>query len=468
MFTRKLALICALACAASAAAPRVAKAGDPPWVRVTSANFVVYSDAGEKRARAVSERLESFRALMASLFPAVVRAAHTDQVPVVAFRSDDDFKPFKPLYNGKPAHAAGVFLQAAEQGMMALDVTAWEGSSHVIFHEYIHRLLARRDRPVPIWFDEGVAELYSMAVARGTKAEIGRIVPGQIELLRERGLMPLDRLFAVGRDSPEYNELNKQTVFYAESWLLVHYVTLDKDQTRASALTQFAERVGNGEEPATAFKAAFGIDTAAMDKELKKYLFQLTVPFTSYTFEAPETAEARVEVAPPSEVEYYLGNTLAFQARFDEAKARYERAAEADKASPLPYEGLCFLGVLRGDMPGVRAAYAEAVKRGSQSFYTHYYFAAASIAAGDTHSPAVRASLEKAVEINPEFADAYARLADLAIGRGDVTAARSWAERGLKIEPSNTRMLGALANADIREAKYDEARKLLTRVAAEA
>src|SRR5215470_20115436 len=109
-----------------ALAPAVRAAGDPQWLRVSTQNFVVYCDAGEKRARETAERLEGFRALLAFLFPQAVAASHTGQVPVVAFRSDADFRPYKPLYNGKPANLAGVFLGGSgEQAMIALDVSAW-------------------------------------------------------------------------------------------------------------------------------------------------------------------------------------------------------------------------------------------------------------------------------------------------------------------------------------------------------
>lgn len=139
-YARALVLVCLVALGA-----RTVAAGEPVWVRVATTNFVVYSDAGEKRARQVAERLEGFRALLTSLFPNSVTAGRTGQVPVVAFRNDGAFKPYKPLYNGKPVNVAGLFLGGHERSLIALDVSAWEGSSHVIFHEYIHKLMAAKE-----------------------------------------------------------------------------------------------------------------------------------------------------------------------------------------------------------------------------------------------------------------------------------------------------------------------------------
>src|SRR3712207_8625342 len=41
----------------------------------------------------------------------------------------------------------------------------------VVFHEYMHRLLAAHPAPVPLWFNEGLAEFYSTAVTQGTTAQ---------------------------------------------------------------------------------------------------------------------------------------------------------------------------------------------------------------------------------------------------------------------------------------------------------
>ena len=36
--------------------------------------------------------------------------------------------------------------------------------------------------------------------------------------------MPLHELFAVTHNSPQYNESTRQGMFYAESWLLTHFL----------------------------------------------------------------------------------------------------------------------------------------------------------------------------------------------------------------------------------------------------
>src|SRR6185369_7144006 len=123
--------------------------------------------------------------------------------------------------------------------------------------------------------------------------QIGKIVPGHLDLLQDRGMVPLEALFSISYDSPDYNERNRQGIFYAESWAFVHYCILDAEQKRPAQLTDFATRQGRGEPVASAFKAAFGMSTVDMDKALKAYIHQSILPIANFTFASPlEVAKA--------------------------------------------------------------------------------------------------------------------------------------------------------------------------------
>jgi len=456
-----LALVTTIACANA-----VRAVGDPQWLKVTTPNFVVYSDAGEKRARETAERLEGFRALLASLFPKIVGAAKSNPVPVVAFKSDGDYQPYKPLYNGKPANVAGLFLGGDEQAMITLDVSAWTGSSHVVFHEYIHRLLAGNDAPIPLWFNEGAAEFYSTATTSGSKGQIGKIVPGHLDLLQQRGFLPLENLFSVNHDSPDYNERDRQSVFYAESWALVHYCVLDATGKRSGQLIDFATRQGRGEPVASAFRAAFGQDTTEVEKALGVYIRQAVLPIFNLTFPQPiEVEKATAEPAPPVEVEYQLGTALSLEQRYDDAVPHFRRGLELDPPSALPHEGLGFVALRKNDVAAARTAFGEATKHDSTNTLALYYFGLASMGFVEPGTPAtIRTALERAVALDPTFAPAYELLAVLALQADDPATATTWSERGLKVAPQNGRLRVDLASAQARAGKTAEARENLRRV----
>ena len=51
---------------------------------------------------------------------------------------------------------------------------------------------------------------------------------GHVFLLRQSKMLPLQTLFEVDYKSPHYNEKNKQSIFYAQSWALMHYLIIGK------------------------------------------------------------------------------------------------------------------------------------------------------------------------------------------------------------------------------------------------
>ena len=48
--------------------------------------------------------------------------------------------------------------------------------------------------------------------------------------------------------------------YYAQSWVLVHYIMAD--ERRRAAFVRYVQALGRGEEPRPAFAAAFGVGPA--------------------------------------------------------------------------------------------------------------------------------------------------------------------------------------------------------------
>jgi tetratricopeptide (TPR) repeat protein len=451
--------------------PRGLAADSPKWLRVTTANFVVYSDASEKRARAIAERLEGFHAMLVSLLPGMASAPRGDRLTVVAFRDGNAFKPFKPVQGGKPSRASGLFLGSSDRDLIALDASADEGSYRVVFHEYIHKIVNRTklvgetdDAPAPLWFDEGFADFYSTATTKGLTAQIGGLIGGHMVGLQEHGFMPLDKLFAVTHDSPDYNDPDKQNTFYAQSWIFVHYMMLGKSASRQKAFVGFVERLGRGEAPPDAFRAAFGTEMRTIESELKSYIRESTVPLLEIKFTSQSPIDAAtVEPAPATEVDFYLGTALAIEGRHADAETYFHRAAEDDPASSLPYEGLGFLAIYQNARPKAKIAFAEAIKRDSRSHYAQYFFAE-TVIEDRSAQDAARAALERAVALSPSFAGSYALLSRIALRSGDAADAEQWARRGLEVAPRDGRIQYALAAVQMHLKKYDEAQATLERL----
>ena len=202
------------------------------WVSVRSKNFFLVGNASEKEIRQVATRLEQFREVFSRLF---TRTNLTSPVPttVIVFKTDKSYAPFKPNPN-----LAGYFQPGPDVNYITLTTEAREGGQspfNIIFHEYTHLLVNNNSGNVPIWFNEGLAEYYSsVTVTDDQKFELGRPISNHVYLLREKKMLPLKTLFQVDHKSPYYNERDKQSVFYAQSWALMHYLILGKNAQRVT------------------------------------------------------------------------------------------------------------------------------------------------------------------------------------------------------------------------------------------
>src|SRR5207249_671209 len=151
------------------------------------------------------ENLEQFREAVSRLLP---RAKTSSPVPAIVFVFSDDasYRPFKPLYNGKPANVAGYFQGGQDVNYITL--RGDEETPRTIYHEYFHLIANATLGSIPAWFSEGFAEYYStfQITGKDQKVLVGHPINEHVEILRNRTLLPLDVLFSVQLGSPYYNE----------------------------------------------------------------------------------------------------------------------------------------------------------------------------------------------------------------------------------------------------------------------
>src|ERR1041384_2764643 len=195
------------------------------WVSVRTKNFFLVGNAGEKDIRKVGLKLEQFREVFTRLFP---KMKFNTPVPttVVVFKSDASYVPFKPGPN-----VAGHFQAGPDVNYIALttEVRGQQDPFSVIFHEYTHLLVENTFADAPVWFNEGLAEYYStFMITDDQKLRLGTPIDNHVFLLRESKMLPLRTLFEVDYKSPHYNESKKQSIFYAQSWALMHYLIIGK------------------------------------------------------------------------------------------------------------------------------------------------------------------------------------------------------------------------------------------------
>jgi tetratricopeptide (TPR) repeat protein len=450
--------------------------GQRLWFETDTAHFNIYSCGAPQDVYKLAGRLEQFCEAYSLL--AGTQAVASPPVIVMAFPDYESMKPFLPLYEGKPGNIGGFFTRGNDENLIVLTLPSGnEGSPgmDVIFHEYAHLLFRRNALIWPLWLQEGMAEIYSTFETAGNLAYIGLPIDHHLQLLAHEPLMPLDELFAVNRDSPQYNERERQGIFYAESWLLTHFLMAGDNPILKARFGRFTELLNRGEPPEQAFADALGTTLPVMESELRGYLERDN--FAPITLSLPKDLSAAVtlttRVITPVETYFHLGDELLRIDRLDAAESYFTQAQKIAPASPLPYEGLGLLAARRGKTDEALRDLKESLEHGSTSFLAHYAYALEKYQlTTDAQGRYARLTNEAAAEIDNELQKSLALMPDFGpthellgffemVQGDDLAAAERELQLAIQLEPENLSYRLTLAEAQLKDRNPDAARSTL-------
>jgi tetratricopeptide (TPR) repeat protein len=378
------------------------------WIQLETQSFIFYSNASERATRRVATDLEELRLVLSKLTSLKLKAP----VPtlIYVFKNGDSFEPYKPLYKGKPSNIGGYFQPGSHANFIAINAGArGEDASSIVYHEFVHHFVDTNLPWAPLWFNEGLAELYQTFRIVGRKARIGIPPEGHLGRLRNGYLLPLSQLFAVTHSSPEYNEADHQALYYAQSWALVHYLTIGNPKRRAQLL-RFLDMADRGADLNEAFRQAFGSAYLELESELRKYVYRAIFRHLERPVEIDLKTSISVREMSREEVLCRLGELLALQepAR-PEAEDHFQTAL---LIHPGYGPALCGLGELArraGRIDEAVELYSQAAAAAPGDFLAHFRYGTA---LQETHGDQSRmiTSLRRAIALQPDFEPAWTAL----------------------------------------------------------
>jgi tetratricopeptide (TPR) repeat protein len=460
------ALLCGCAAAHAGAEPR--------WTVVRSESMTVMGDQSANTLRDVARELEQFRVVLGRL-SANGQPAPTAPTMVYVFGSRKAFEPFLPLHNGRPASIGGYFQRNVDTNTIALSTEGFADDAAVVFHEYSHLLVGTAVRSIPVWLNEGLAEYFSTFHLKpgGKGANIGLAIAPHVQLLRQR-FIPLSQLLAVDRTSELYNEGERRSIFYAESWALTHYLMTELPSGQ-TLINQYASAIAGGAAPEQAFAATFGLAPAAFEPRLREYVRRMTFKAWLYTFDErlQTAAPMAARVLSPGEAEAWLGDLQLRIQRKDEAAKRIEGAVAAEPDNAPAQLALARLRLSQDRAGEAWPALERAAQLAPDDFGIQYGTGVASLQYLDRAADVKRGDLEqrahdaltKAAVFAPNSPDTFAWLAyaDLRLRAWD-DAARAIA-RAIGLAPGRTEFRLRQADIMILRGSPNGARPMLQEIA---
>jgi len=278
--------------------PTSAPAAEPLWLEIHSAHFTVITDAGEKKGKEVALRFEQMRSVFATL---LMKDRLNLPVPltILAFKNDKNFYQAAPLQAGQPITVPGFFVPGDDQNFIVLNLFE-EESWRAVAHSFAHMLLNYNYPPAQGWFDEGLAEYFGSIRVDNKQVEIGgdpelRPIFGEdllqnqtevrnppkslTELLGGQVWLSMTDLFTMKHDTSTAQEGTHRTLFYAQSWMVMHYIL---HANKLPETGTYFDLVLNQHVPVDdAVLKAYGMTPAQFEQAVKTYFHSLTPLFTA-------------------------------------------------------------------------------------------------------------------------------------------------------------------------------------------
>lgn len=430
------------------------------WLEVKSEHFTVMTDSNERQARHVASQLERMHDVFSRLLPAAENDPGSSIV-VLAFRNRKGFQSVEPAayLQKKSLELAGLFMSGQDRSYILLRLdTAEDHPYSTVYHEYTHYML-RHEANLPIWLNEGFAQFYENTDILDDRVDLGQPSPRALRFLRQQPLLPLSTLFRVDGNSPFYHDEEKGNIFYAESWALTHFLSLQDFGTKQNRLRSYMRYVARGEGAVVAAQHAFG-DLQRLQSQLQAYIRSSDYHMLALSLQngARQSSLSAVSL-PQAEVDAMRADVLTQNGRSQEAETLIGTVLRESPGSAQAHESMGMLKLRQGDTQGARKWFGQAVALQPPSFLSCFYYGELSmgnVTVGDIAADAKIANsyLHQALALNPRFAPALAALARLdAAQHQHLDEALQMATRAVQSDPLNVDY--RLTAAEVRLARKE-------------
>jgi Flp pilus assembly protein TadD len=374
--------------------------GADQWVRLTTPHFELYTTAGEKSGRQAILYFEQVRSFFTQVAP--VSGVTEFPVRIIVFKSEKQYKPY--AWNEV---AFAYFTASKDRNYIVMQDAELEHFPTAI-HEYMHLIVHQSRLKLPLWLNEGWADVYSTLKPIGGKTTIGELIPGHVLELQQEKWLSFEALTSVDEKSPVYNERNRAGIFYAESWALVHMLYLAPDYKLK--FPTFVNAMLQGKTVDEAAQAAYGRSAPQVDADLKSYLTRNQIFGAIFPVKlAKSEEEAQASPVSPFDSELALANLLAAINKRDQAQAAYEKLAQLNPEKPEVPQSLGYLAWQHGDNDAARQYFEKAFAAGDNDPQMCFHLATMERAASQPDDKVIP-PLERALKARPDYIDARLEL----------------------------------------------------------
>jgi Flp pilus assembly protein TadD len=370
------------------------------WVRVTTPHFEMYTTASEKAGRDLALYFEQVRGFFLKASP--LKAPATFPVRIIAFAGRDQYIPY-----ATQVQSAAYYAPSARRDYIVMSDLSPESYKTAV-HEYMHLVVRHSGLRIPLWLNEGWADVYSTLKPVKDGVAVGDLIPARMQSLAGGQWFDFNALTSVTTASSVYNESNRAGLFYGESWAFVHMLFLSPEYK--DHFGKFVMALHRGSTAAEACQTAFGKPAAAVFDDLSKYLGRKKLVGAVFaTTIAKGDTEAEVTKAPEFESRLVLADLQAAIGRAELARQEYDELQKLEPNNPELNLSLGFAYLMREDASKARDYFARSFGAGGKDPQMCLALGMLEIAAKQPPGQVIPI-LERAVQGRPDYQEAWLQL----------------------------------------------------------
>lgn len=421
------------------------------WIDVRSTNLRMLTDGPAKPAREALWKMEQARVVFGHLLNRD-KVNRNRPMLIIGLQSPS---AVRALVGNATQVPGGFALSAEDRNYLVLELSATDWSG--IYRAYALLMLnANYPRTQP-WFDEGLAEYVAGLTIDPRQIQEG--APSEAaQTLRSGAPMPMEQLIAPAAEtSPQ---------FRAKAWLFFRWL-VDNGQME-NVGTYFNQVMNRGVAPVTAFQQSFSETPQQMDVTLAKFetaalapkpiykpveLDQQTFVVTKYPESEARAIEAQFKLDMPTQSEQGF-NTLRQMLMQDPNNVEVNRGLG--------------IGYLRaGDLRSAADHLRRAIEIRDNDALMHYLIGVIRNRGSreaiqvDSEGPTIEMQMKRAIDLDPELAEAYQLLAEGELATRHPAKALDSIRTGMTLSPRDEDLMLTFASVQMANSKYDEARGML-------
>ncbi len=480
---------------------------EPKWIDVHTAHFAVVTDAGEKRGREVALRMEQMRSVFGQL---LLRDKLKMPVPitVIALKSDKQYGMVAPA---KQSMAGGFYVPGSDRIYIVLNLfeaDPWRAVAHPLAHYFLNYNYP----PAQGWFDEGLAEYFG-SIQIGKQVEIGgdpelapewhedafedamrrdpNVPQSLTQLVSSPVWLSMVDLFTMKHDGSGAREGTHNTLYYAQSWMVVHYLlnknklpeagtyfdlVLNQKVPVEKAMVQAFDMTPEQMEDAvkTYFKSLSGLGIA-LDQAKKPIAMPVDTQQPDHLAIPFDTDDIGMAVSPVKEEEARaaIGDVMArIPEHRDQALHDLQQLTEDPKDNEAARRGLAWDDIRQKKFDAAADELEKATELNARDPWIWYYRSALKYQKAQATRQEMQGlanmmqDLRAVTDWYPELAEAYNMLGMARVEGGGINSALEAQRQAIALAPRNAEYQFNLGQIYVAGKKWDLAREVFTRLKA--